>query len=141
MKKLTHILAFVIVSAMALAQHGVALRGKGTGDNIANVTIEAFRSGDNVRGQFSALVRTTTGELGVRGKVVRFSPDADHPHAFNFVAHCEDQNGVKYIVEGVCFDGNTSERDDVSFVIGVQSGPVFRGSTDRQVVTVRRIFR
>ena len=141
MKKLTLIFAIAIASAMALAQHGVALLGKGTGDKIANVTIGALRIGDNVRGKFNALVRTTAGELGVRGDVVRFGPDAEHPHTFNFVAHCEDMNGVKYVVEGVCFDGNTSERDDISFVIGAQSGPVFRGSTDRQLVTVRRIFR
>lgn len=138
MKKLTLTLALILTGALAMAQNGFAVHGKGKGTNIGDVSIEAAKSGDNVRGRFGTVVRVNGNALALRGQIVRLAQDANRPHVFNFVAECKDANGAVYRVEGSCLDGPNPERDDIVFTIGQAGNVIFRGTTDRQIVNVRR---
>lgn len=141
MRKLTLTFAFLLAASFVFAQNGFALHGKGKGISIGNVEIEAAKVADNVRGKFAAVVRTANGALGIRGQVVRLGFDANQPHLLHFAADCKDADGNSYRVEGTCLDGPNPERDDIVFTIGNANGVIYRGSTDRQVVNVRRIQR
>ena len=138
MKRLTIIMMFAATSVASLAQNAFVLHGQGSGTGIGEVKIEATRSGENVRGRFSARVRTEDGPLAIRGEVVRLAADPNRARVFHFVAHCTDSTGKRFLVEGSCLDGPNPERDDIVFSIGTGARPVFRGSTDRQIVNVRR---
>lgn len=141
MRKLTLTITFLLATSLVFAQNGFALRGTGKGISIGNVEIDAARVGDNVRGKFATTVRTSNGALAIRGQIVRLAFDATQPHLLHFAADCKDANGNSYRVEGSCFDGVNPERDDIVFTVGNGNGVIYRGSTDRQVVNVRRIQR
>jgi hypothetical protein len=141
MRKTIALLLALSLAAASLANQAVGVRAVGNNStDIGGARLSAIKAGDDVRGEFEAVVMIDGNRVHVRGIVVamRFGPTEGVGAEFSARAMA---NGRPVMVHGRVEDNGAPENDKFSFRIVTPQGPVFGGTTERQSVHIRRLER